>query len=360
MIETASGHVPWHKDWHFKMEANPAYASLGPKAGWAYHRMRNLCGQTNNNGSMSFGAEKRMRMEHVKQWLPTIGITAREAPGVIRALRKSGLIQVSKAGVVTISRWREEQAEGKSDTMRKRKSRAGRILGAFLADCGRDRFEAREILGRMMADPDLIRLITLNEGKPSLLSYAQRFLERLNAGPGGGALVSDLGTDSGCDMSHRGSVTCHTPETKDKDEDKEDTLVSPKQPNSRNQRGSGGGQGSVCEGFASSAPPPGPAFHSPPAGFPAEGDSVEAMIFKYDPVTAACKLTGWHGDQAENTFRKKLYDELEASRPGMGESIWWDCLRETEKAMAAGRVRGVPRQYLLGVANRAIKRGGVA
>lgn len=104
------GAYRWHKTDHTRLAADPAFNALDDGAVGAYFRLRMICASTNNNGSLSLGAQRRMTEDQLIEYMATWpGNNRPAAKRRMAQLKSAGLVRISKTGVVTIVGWAEEQ-----------------------------------------------------------------------------------------------------------------------------------------------------------------------------------------------------------------------------------------------------------
>ena len=123
------GVYAWHKTWQDKLLGNANYQALGLAARGGYAMARQLCAQTNNNGSIRIGGVALTPAELAKHFARTIpATTIEEARAVVRALLDAELIERRKAdGAVLVAEWREDQAsQWSAEAVRQQRSRERR------------------------------------------------------------------------------------------------------------------------------------------------------------------------------------------------------------------------------------------
>jgi hypothetical protein len=132
----------WHKVWHANLMGNQAYLALPLDARGALQTLRNLAGQTNNNGSLRMGGVERMTYEDVLRYLIAIpGSDARRSRTILQMLivnrflicerrGKETLAAPFEGGIILVANWLKEQLSPPSyEAEKKRKQRADQAFG---------------------------------------------------------------------------------------------------------------------------------------------------------------------------------------------------------------------------------------
>lgn len=276
-VQTASGRYSWHKEWHDQEMSDPAFKSLTYLERGVYKTLRNLCGQTNNEGTLRTNAQTGQPMTYRE----IIAWAAAEAPGCTRAEVKKaidrlldpnvGLLSRRRNDVIVVTRWVEEQTKPASPAAdRQRRSRALRAVG-----------------GGFPPPPP----------------------------PHASASGAPDGSRPECDMSHRGNVTCHT-EHESSELRAEEGAYAPHESHERIS-------GSDSDRFAQSG----------------GGGGGKEALYTMDPVKAACWLTAEYSTFPVNVYRKALRNLEEKFGPVDGLAMFRDCLVELWHAIKENRVR---------------------
>lgn len=341
----------FHKCSHRDLLGNQAFLALDPATAGIYFRLRLLAGQTWNNGSLAMGATRRMTLEDVIEYM--VGSChvpnrrkAREIAG--RLVSGAGLLKVSKAGVVTIARWADEQAVAAPVALRQRMHRVREALREYMIAHGVESYTASREAWRLASDRSVIDMVSAGAARSRVLALADPVIAAANAsrpavateGQGkapsvpspGPAQAHGSGAGSGCDMSHIGCVTCHT-----------DTRVIPE---SRPEKGD---SVSLNPEPDSVAPPAasgsGHSVQGAGPGEGTEGASTPAVLRDPDamrrmkPVDAACALTREFGELARNTYAKRMRELSEAYGQAVGPEVFYDCLAELRIEILEGRAK---------------------
>lgn len=281
------GAYRWHKTDHTRLAADPAFNAQDDATVGAYFRLRLICASTNNNGSLSIGAQRRLTEDQVIEYMATWpGNNRPAAKRRMAALKSAGLVKVSKSGVVTISNWGEEQETALTlSAERKRVWREQRkkMLEGELRDLADEEPSQK-------SDGFLTK-----KGQRPATGLPPPSPQVSVTGSDSGTKSPDETPDSGGTMSHRQMGHCPTrtedlrlrPET---EKEMNISLNPEPEPEPESQRGTGSGR------FAR---------NGEGGGRPV---AASLDVWDGDSVDVALRLCGEVGDYARNSWNKRRGD----------------------------------------------------
>lgn len=126
----------WHKRFHARDMANPAYQARSFEERGVLDTIRNLAAQTNNSGSIRIGLGAPLTVKTLAEHLSSVvpGADVRVLRKQIATLVTARLLDVTASGVVRPAMWRGDQAVS-DETARKRAYRERRSAAREADPC---------------------------------------------------------------------------------------------------------------------------------------------------------------------------------------------------------------------------------